>query len=75
MRATIKDIAERVGVSKSLVSMYLNNHPLSARIAEKTKKRIREAVQEMICFSFQAPFRKRMTVIRQATIQAGGVLR
>ncbi len=47
MRATIKDIAERVGVSKSLVSMYLNNHPLSARIAEKTKKRIREAVQEM----------------------------
>lgn len=47
MRATIKDIAERVGVSKSLVSMYLNNHPLSARIAEKTKKRIEEAVREM----------------------------
>ena len=47
MRATIKDIAERVGVSKSLVSMYLNNHPLSARIAEKTKEKIDEAVREM----------------------------
>lgn len=47
MRATIKDIAERVGVSKSLVSMYLNKHPLSARIAEKTKKKIEEAVREM----------------------------
>ena len=47
MRATIKDIAERVGVSKSLVSMYLNNHPLSSRIAERTKKKIDEAVREM----------------------------
>ena len=47
MRATIKDIAERVGVSKSLVSMYLNNHPLASRIAERTKKKIDEAVREM----------------------------
>lgn len=47
MRATIKDIAEKVGVSKSLVSMYLNNHPLSARIAEKTKKKIDDVVKEM----------------------------
>ncbi len=47
MRATIKDIAERVGVSKSLVSMYLNNHPLAERIAEKTKKKIDAAVREM----------------------------
>ena len=47
MRATIKDIAERVGVSKSLVSMYLNNHPLASRIAERTKGKIDEAVREM----------------------------
>lgn len=47
MRARIKDIAERVGVSVSLVSMYLNRHPLSARISEQTKRRIDEAVQEL----------------------------
>ena len=47
MRTRIKDIAERVGVSTALVSMYLNHHPLSARMAEKTKRRIDEAVREM----------------------------
>ena len=47
MRATIKDIAEQVGVSKSLVSMYLNNHPLAERIAEATKKKIDEVVRDM----------------------------
>jgi len=47
MRVGIKDIAERVGVSTSLVSMYLNHHPLSARIAEKTKRKIDKAVREM----------------------------
>ncbi len=46
MRTRIKDIAERVGVSTALVSMYLNDHPL-ARMAEDTKRKIDEAVREM----------------------------
>ena len=47
MRATIKDIAKRVGVSSSLVSLYLNKRPLAARIAESTKQKIDEAVKEL----------------------------
>ena len=47
MRATIKDIAKRVGVSSSLVSLYLNNRPLAARIAESTKRKIDAAVKEL----------------------------
>jgi len=47
MRATLKDIANEVGVSTSLVSLYLNNHPLSAKIADKTKKKIDEAVLKL----------------------------
>ncbi len=46
MRTRIKDIAERVGVSTALVSMYLNDHPL-ARMSEDTKRKIDEAVREM----------------------------
>ena len=45
MRTRIKDIAERVGVSTALVSMYLNDHPL-ARMAEDTKRKIDEAVRD-----------------------------
>ena len=44
MRATLKSIAEKAGVSKSLVSMHLNGHPLAARIAKDTRRRIDEAV-------------------------------
>lgn len=47
MRARIKDIAQRCGCSISLVSMYLNRHPLSARIAASTKQRIDEVVRQM----------------------------
>ena len=47
MRATLKDIAERVGVTKALVSLYLNNHPLSAKIAKSTKEKIDRAVKEL----------------------------
>lgn len=47
MRATIKDIAKRVGVSSSLVSLYLNNRPLAARIAESTKRKIDAVVKEL----------------------------
>ncbi len=47
MKATLNDIAQKVGVSKSLVSMYLNNHRLSGRIAHETKKKIDDAVREL----------------------------
>ena len=47
MRVRIKDVAERAGVSTTMVSLYLNHHPLSARMAEKTKQRIDEAVREL----------------------------
>ncbi len=43
----MNDIAKRVGVSKSLVSMYLNNHRLSSKIAADTKSRIDLAVKEL----------------------------
>ncbi len=47
MKVTIKDIARHVHVSKTLVSLYLNNHPLSAKISPKTKARIDDAVREL----------------------------
>ena len=47
MRATLSDIARQVGVSKSLVSMYLNNHQLSSKIAAETKRKIDQAVKEL----------------------------
>lgn len=47
VKATLNDIARRVGVSKSLVSMYLNNHKLAGRIANETKNRIDCAVREL----------------------------
>jgi transcriptional regulator, lacI family len=47
MKVTIKDIARKVQVSKTLVSLYLNDHPLSAKISAKTKARIDEAVREL----------------------------
>ncbi len=47
MRATLKDIANEVGVSTSLVSLYLNKHPLSAKIADRTKQKIDQAVKKL----------------------------
>jgi DNA-binding LacI/PurR family transcriptional regulator len=47
MKANLNDIAQRVGVSKSLVSMYLNKHRLAERIAPATKRRIDRAVEEL----------------------------
>lgn len=47
MKATLNDIAQKVGVSKSLVSMYLNKHKLSVRIADETKKKIDYAVKTL----------------------------
>jgi DNA-binding LacI/PurR family transcriptional regulator len=47
MRTTLKTIAKQAGVSTSLVSMHLNNHPLSARIASATKEKIDAVVKEL----------------------------
>lgn len=46
MRVTLKDIVEKTGVSKSVVSMYLNKDP-RVRLSEEKKKRIDEAVREL----------------------------
>lgn len=43
-KATLRDIAERVGVSVSAVSMALADHP---RIGESTKRRVMLAVDEL----------------------------
>jgi len=43
-KATLKDIAERVGVSVSAVSMALADHP---RIGENTKRRVMVAADEL----------------------------
>jgi len=45
--ATLRDIAEEVGVTPSTVSAVLNNAPKSLRYTEATKTRIREAAQRL----------------------------
>ena len=46
MRVTLKDIVEKTGVSKSVISMYLNKDP-RVRLSEEKKKRIDSAVREL----------------------------
>ena len=46
MRVTLKEIAGRAGVSKSLVSMYLNRRP-TARLLPETRERIDRAIAEL----------------------------
>ncbi|MGG1517968.1 LacI family DNA-binding transcriptional regulator [Paenibacillus oryzisoli] len=46
MAVTKKEIAEHVGVSRSAVSLVLNNTP-SSTISEETRKRILQAAQEL----------------------------
>lgn len=46
MRVTLKDIVNKTGVSRSVVSMYLNRDP-RVRLSEEKKKRIDEAVREL----------------------------
>lgn len=46
MRTSLKDIAEYTGLSKSTISMYLNNHALAKWISIHTKARIDEAVKK-----------------------------
>lgn len=45
-RPTIKEIAQRAGVSPTLVSFYLNDRQPN-KIAEKTKERIAETIREL----------------------------
>lgn len=45
-KVTARDVAERAGVSRSLVSMYLNRNP-KVWISEETKQRIDEAIRSL----------------------------
>ena len=45
-KVTARDVAERAGVSRSLVSMYLNRNP-KVWISEAAKRRIDDAVREL----------------------------
>ena len=45
MRVTIKDVAQKTGLSVSTVSLVLNHKP--HRISEETKQRVLEAAKEM----------------------------
>lgn len=45
-RVTMRDVAERAGVSQPTVSLVLNDDP-DARVAEATRRRIREAAREL----------------------------
>ncbi len=44
---TIKDVAERAGVSTSTVSIVLNNKGQERKISEKTQKKIWDVIREM----------------------------
>ena len=47
MRVTLKDVAEKAGVSAATVSICLNHHPVSNQIPEETKRRIARVVAEL----------------------------
>ena len=40
MRVTLKDVAEKAGVSTATVSICLNHHPVSKQIPDDTQQRI-----------------------------------
>ena len=66
-KVTARDVAERAGVSRSLVSMYLNRNP-RVWISEETKQRIDEAIRSLgyrpnpggtAAAGWQKPYRRR----------------
>jgi len=46
MRVGVKDVAAMAGVSKTAVSLYLNNHPHAETLSDKTKQRIDDAIRK-----------------------------
>lgn len=46
MKATLKDLSERVGIAKSSISMYLNGDPRT-RLSAESRRAIDEAVREL----------------------------
>lgn len=47
MKPTIRDVAQKAGVSRTTVSYVLNNRDEAMRIPEETRRRILEVVQEL----------------------------
>lgn len=45
--ATMKEIADAVGVSQATVSLVLGEHPLSQRVGARTRKRVLEAARSL----------------------------
>lgn len=60
--ATIKDIAEKAGVSISTVSRVLNNDP-SLSVSDDTKKRIFEAA-EALSYKKKQPGNRKKSKLR-----------
>ena len=46
-KPTARDVAERAGVSRSMVSMYLSRNP-NLWISEETKARLEAAIRELV---------------------------
>ena len=47
-RKTISDVADRAGVSRSLVSAVLSGRKSTIRVSEETRKKVLQAAEEMI---------------------------
>jgi LacI family transcriptional regulator len=58
-RATQKDVAQRAGVSTSIVSYVINNGPRS--VSEETRQRVLRAIEEL----GYRPYRQRQQVMRE----------
>ncbi|HLK56209.1 MAG TPA: LacI family DNA-binding transcriptional regulator [Chthonomonadaceae bacterium] len=47
MAITIRDVAAKAGVTKAVVSAVLNERQTTVRVAEETRRRVRQAAQEL----------------------------